>query len=56
MNTTAKLQDKRGLLDSIEKTIAERRQIEEKAMQDEKDFHEHQRNNLEKFIADNNKN
>jgi dynein light intermediate chain len=48
----AKLQDHRGLMESIEKLIAERRQIDERRMQDEKDFQEHQGVNLEKFIAD----
>jgi dynein light intermediate chain len=48
----ALLQDQRGLMDSIEKRISERRQIDEKKMQETKDFLDHQANNLEKFIAD----
>lgn len=49
----ALLQDHRGLYDSIEKRIAERRTIDEKKMQDEKEFLKHQSVHLEKFISDN---
>lgn len=48
----ALLQDQRGLMDSIEKRISEKRQIDEKKMQETKDFLDHQAQNLEKFIAD----
>jgi len=48
----ALLQDQRGLMDSIEKRISEKRQIDEKKMQEAKDFLDHQAQNLEKFIAD----
>jgi dynein light intermediate chain len=49
------LQDSRGLLDSIEKRITEKRQIDEKRMQAEKDFLDHQSQHLEKYIADTHK-
>jgi len=50
----ALLHDERGLMDSTEKRVAERRQIDEKKMQDTINFLEHQAANLEKFIADTN--
>jgi hypothetical protein len=46
------VQDYAGLLDSIEKHTAERRQIEEARMQKEKDFLKHQGANLEAFLKD----
>lgn len=49
---TALLQDHRGLLESIEKRIAERRAIDEKKMSDEKEFLKYQAQHLEKFISD----
>jgi len=49
----ALLQDHRGLYDSIEKRIAERRAIDEKKMVDEKEFLKQQAVFLEKFIQDN---
>lgn len=49
------LQDRRGQLDAIDKRILEKKQIEDKRMQDEKDFLDHQAAHLEKFTADTNK-
>ena len=49
----ALLQDHRGLHESIEKRIAERRAIDEKKMADEKEFLKQQATHLEKFIQDN---
>jgi len=48
----ALFQDHRGLFDSIEKRIAERRAIDEKKMQDETEFLKQQAHHLEKFIQE----
>jgi len=50
---SALLQDHRGLYDSIEKRIAEKRAITEKKNADEKEFLKQQATHLEKFIQDN---
>jgi dynein light intermediate chain len=50
----ALLQDHKGLLESIEKRIAERRSIEEKKMAEEKEFLKFQEQHLQKFISDHN--
>jgi dynein light intermediate chain len=50
----ALLQDHKGLFESIEKRIAERKAIEEKKMAEEKDFLKFQESHLQKFIQDNN--
>jgi dynein light intermediate chain len=49
----ALLQDHRGLYDSIEKRISEKRALSDKNMADEKEFLKQQATHLEKFIQDN---
>lgn len=49
----AHLADQKGLFDSIEKRIAERRAIDDKKLQEEKEFLKHQAQHLEKFLSDN---
>lgn len=49
----AALADQKGLYDSIEKRIAERRAIDDKKVQEEKEFLKNQAQHLEKFLQDN---
>lgn len=44
------LQDHRGVYESIEKRSAEQRALEDKAMQEEKDFLKFQAQHLESFL------
>lgn len=50
---TTEYHDQKGLFESVEKRIAEKRAIAEKQMTEEKEFLKYQATNLEKFISDN---